>query len=291
MKRILKNNSYTLYSPIFTSGDEETPTDCSSTPTCTVTREDGTALTAASVTKVDTGLYTAAITTNHTSRVDWLQISWSGTNSTATQTFTQELSVVGSHYFTIPELRNMYPELSDTTKHPTDQLQDLRDYFADIVERICGTAFARSYWRQRFPGGNQQDVLLERKQPRSLISVTINGSSQSLSNFSIDRRDQWLRFWNGIFPAPNSSYGLENCVVEYEYGWDSCPPELKREAMKAVRAEALARISSIPADAISQTFDGQTFRFSTPNPDAGRYTGIKSLDPVLYTLMEGPHVA
>lgn len=275
--RIVKASTYTLASPVFVASDNETPTDCGSTPTCTVTRADGTALTAATVTAAaGDGRYTAAITTTHTSRVDTLTIVWTGTVDSHTQVYTSELEVVGGRYAQIPELRAM-PNLENTGKFTTAMLLEELENCEDIVERITGVAWVRRYARESLQGDGTGSLLLRWPKAASVIAVTVDGVAQTVSEFSVDGR---LLVWESkTFPV--SSDGAPNVIVDYEHGYQVPAPKLAREVKKWCRNELLARFSDQPSDQIRQVFDGLTIQFSTPDPARGRPTGILTLDPVL----------
>lgn len=275
--RIVKASTFTLASPVFVASDNETPTDCASTPTCTVTRADGTALAAATVTAAaGDGRYTAAITTTHTSRVDTLTIVWTGTVSGHTQVYTVEVEVVGARYATIPRLRSL-PNLDNVGRYTTAMLIDELENCEDIVERITGVAWVRRYCRESLQGDGTGRLMLRWPKPASVIAVSVDGVSQTASEFSFDGR---LLVWESkTFPC--SSDGAPNVVVDYEHGYQTPAPKLAREVEKWCRNELLARFSDQPSDQIRQVFDGLTIQFSTPDPQRGRPTGILTLDPVL----------
>ncbi len=284
--RIIKGSTYILNSPGFVGDDGQTPTNCSSAPSCAVVREDGTALTSAVVSQANTGtgVYQAAITTTHTAALDWLQITWTGTMATGqVQVYRDVVEVVGAHYVTIPELRAQ-PGLSDTSKYPVALMREMRDEFESMVENVCSTAFVRRYQRDRIDGNGRKSLGLSRRNPRAVIAVTINGTVAA-ETFDLYPQGMIVRRAT-TFPLPDSTNGYRNIGAAYEHGYDAPPPQLKRQALKVIRADLLAYNSGVPDNAISQTFDGTTIRYSTPDPARGRPTGILSLDPILCDLNE-----
>lgn len=286
MARIVKGSQYTLTSPTFVGSDQETPEDCASTPTCTVTREDGTSLTAATVSNSSStnGVYTAAITTTHTSQVDRLQIVWTGTAGSQVQVYRTELEVVGAHYVTLPEIR-AESGLDDTQRFPRALLEEIRDEYEDLIERVCGVSFVRRYERDQLDGTTGSVLRLSRIRPRTVLSVTVNGTAKTTTEFTLYDHGE-IRWDVNTFPAPDGTNGYRNVAVAYEHGLDAPPPKLRREILKAIRSEALSRKSDLPTNQISQVHEGMTVRFSTPDPKNGRPTGILSLDPVLVELSE-----
>jgi len=275
--RVAKNSAVTLTSPTFVDTDGDTPADATGTPTCTVSREDGTALAALTVTDAGIGVYTAPLTTTHTSQLDRLTVTWTGTVSGQQQVYTDEVEVVGGHYVTIPEIRGERG-LDDISKYPVSLLREVRDEFADMVEGICGVAFVRRYHRDLFNGAGRSTHTLTWPRPRSVISVKYDGVAQTAADFSLLPHGVVVAE-SGVFPAAT---GDElNVAVAYEHGFDAPPADLRREALKWIRGRVFERGSGIPENAISTTFEGQTIRLSTPDPERGRPTGIMSLDQIL----------
>lgn len=275
--RILRATAHTILSPTFVGTDEETPTAATGTPTCAVAREDGTALTAATVSAVsgEPGVYSAAITTTHTSRLDVLTLTWVGTVTGQQQTYVQTVEVVGAHYCTLPEIRGRR-DLEDTRKYPTTELKRVRDAWADRIEDAAGVAFVPRYHRDTIDGDGSCRLALSQILPTALIAVTIDGVAQSLTGFTLD--DAGAIRTTSVFPYSSTPRNIE---VQYEHGYPACPGDIREEYVKAVRGELLGNYRSAPNDALSTTVDGVTVRFGTPNPAEGRPTGIMGLDAVI----------
>ncbi len=276
--RVAKSTQTLLRSPTFVASDGETPAGCASPPTATVSREDGTALTAATVAAVTAGagIYDATITTAHTSQIDRLLVTWTGTVTGAgQQVYVQVLDVVSGHYVTLADLRSD-PDLSDPTRIPKALLEQLRDEFAEIVEAYCRCAFVRRYERERVAGTGSDSVLLTWKRPRSVLSVKVDGVAQTVGDFDPDP-DGILWWQGGTFGPPAGTVHL-NVAVAYEHGYDAPPEALGRAARTWVRRKAVAKTARTPNDQLSETVDGVTVRFSTPDPRNGRPTGMLDVD-------------
>lgn len=292
--RILKSSAWTLTSPTFVGSDQETGEDCASTPTCAVTREDGTSLTAATVTNLSTppGVYTAAITTTHTSQLDRLLVTWTGTAGSQAQVYTDQLEVVSAHYCTLPEIRARLARVddrSDPYRYPIEMLLEERDAVAAACEDACGVSWVRRYHRETLYGNGTSVLPLKAAHPRTVLSVTIDGSSQTVSNFTVDRYRRELIFESSRFNT--SADGAPNVTVVYEAGHDAPPADLKREMLDWTAARCASAFSRRPINEISETFDGRTVRFSTPDPARGRPTGVLALDPILVRLDERVPIA
>lgn len=276
--RVLRSTALTILSPTFVGADGESPANTASTPTAAVEREDGTSLTAASVsaTPVATGVYSATLTTTHTSQVDRLKVTWSGTAGSLAQVYVQTVEVVGGHYVTIPELRGEQG-LDDTVKYPLALLRRVRDAWADRIEDACGIAFVPRYERDVVSGDGTSFLALSRIRPTSLLSVTIDGTSQTLSGFSL-HPEGVIEYEGTSFPYPSGSG--PNVVVAYEHGFPSCPEDIRHEVLKACRYELRRYKDPQATDVLSQTFEnGATVRYPTASAD--RPTGLPSLDAVL----------
>lgn len=279
--RVVKGTSPTITSPTFVAVDEETPTDCGTLPTCTVTREDGTALTAAVVTNESAaGVYTAQITTTHTSQLDRLQIVWTGAVSTSTQVYRQQVEVVSAHYVSVPQIRAQ-SGLSDAVKFPTSLLTLVRDTLADIIDDYCRSPFVQRYEREEFYGDNSDRIYLAHTPVQSLLSVTVDGSSVSTAGFDV-AEDGEVVYIDSTFPV--SADGSRNVSIAYVYGNEGVPADLSIEAARWCRERVLKSVVTSPSQVISETQDGRTLRFSTPNPAQGRPTGSIDLDAILVRL-------
>lgn len=284
--RILKGSDFVLSSPTFVGGaDFETATATTGTPTVTVTTANGTVLATPSVTTgPTTGVYRATLTAAaHTTNLETLVVTWTGTAGGFSQNYRQIIDVAGAHYVTLPEIRS-YPDLNDKTKFPAYPfLSDIRDEYEELIERVCGVAFVPLYSYETHTGNNKQTLKLNHLRPRTIRSVTIDGVAYAASNF--DFTDGGILIYVGN-TFSKSKDGTRNITVGYEYGYDLPPAKIRREFLKCVRAEALALKSAVPNNAISQSFEGVTIRYSTPDPSNNRPTGILTLDPVLVQYSE-----
>lgn len=275
--RVLRNTALSVLSPTFVGADGETPTDTASTPTAAVSREDGSSLTAMTVTasSVSDGVYSAALTTTHTGQLDRLKVTWGGTAGSLVQSYVTELEVVGAHHVSITELREE-SGLDNTTTVPLHRIRRVRDSLANRIEDACGVAFVPRYERDVLCGNGRSILSLSHPRPITLIAVTVDGTSVSTSNFSL--HDQGLIEYEGT-AFPTSSTG-PNVVVTYEHGFPACPEDIRHETIKAIRYELRRYSDPHATDVLSQTFEnGATIRYPTASPD--RPTGLPSFDAVL----------
>lgn len=296
MLRILKGSTFTWSLPVVLADDGETAADASGTPTVTVTRDDGTVLAAPTVTHVSNflGQYTAAITTTHTSQCDRLTVTSSATTATgAVQAYTDVLEVVGGHYVTIPQIR-AEPGMSSVDTFPTALLTDLRDEFEDMCEEIVGYSFVRRYQRDRLEsrlrnGGNLDgvygpdplEIVLTKPYPETLLALSINGTAQTLTDFTLYPWGKVRYNKQGFLPVDPTNGG-RNIIVAYEHGRLAPPPPLRRECLDWIRFTAKARNSQMSKGASRQQQSGGTSVDFTPTGKGP--TGTPSLDSLLYRL-------
>lgn len=275
---VLKDTQYTLASPTFVGADGETPTDCASTPTAAVTRDDGTSLTAAVVTAAaGDGAYTAAITTTHTSQLDRLTVTWTGTAGSIVQIYTQRLEVAGGWYVTVPEVQ-AEPDLSTAT---VAVIRRKRDEFESLAENFCGVAFVPRYERETLAGDGTANLLLKWPLPRTLLSVTVDGVAGTLADYDVDPVYGLVKLSGTI---PRSSDNARNVVVTYTHGHDFPPPDLKEACLAYLRSKITVRSAGIPNNAMDGSDQTRNWTYSAPGED--KPTGIPSVDEVLVRLSE-----
>lgn len=273
--RVLRSSALKVMSPLFVGDDGETPEDCASTPTATVTHEDGTSLTALTVAaETDPGLYSSTLTSTHTANLGSLRVTWTGTVDSLVQVYVDEYEVVGAHYATVPEIRNLRG-IDRSDRFPLATVRDVRDHWAERIEDACGVPFVPRYARDVQRGDGTCRLALSQVFPRTLLSVKVDSVSQTTSEFYFD--GSAIVWDGGTFTAG------DEVIVAYEHWHSRTPPaDIRREYLKVVRQELLRDHSDLPPDAIYRAFaDGEAVRYSTPDPANGRATGAISLDAVL----------
>jgi hypothetical protein len=291
--RLTVASDASVASPPFVGADGETPADTASTPTCTVTRDDGTVLAAPTVSggTAGDGVYQAALTAAvHTSRVDRLTLIWTGTVTGAgQQRHTQIVDVAGGVYATLAELRDL-DDLDDTITFPTALLRQLREEFEDRAEAWLDEAQVNRYASEKLRGWGGSTLMLSHRNPREIISasdVAADGSLSAYSNvnqWTFDRTGQVTATTTFTRPADRRA----NVIVRYRHGADNPDPDLVEACRLFVRAKALERAGNrFGRDVISQSQEGVTIRYSTPDPRNGRPTGILDVDAILTGMAPG----
>lgn len=281
--RVLEDSAAVVLSPVFSGADGEAA-DCSASPTCAVTRDDGTVLDAAVVTDATgTGVYQAALTTTHTSRLDRLTLTWTGTvTGLGVQVLTQYVDVVGGFYLSVPDMRGFHG-LSNLS-FSAEALRAACSAFEDIAERYCGRAFVPRYRSETVRGSGTVRVLLDRHPVRSIVSASAVDLAGVVTPFDVT---YWQVDGTGMVVTDgdvltSASYGEANLTIRYIHGEPGPTSELRAMCGVWVARQMLVERSQVPRDALSVTSpDGFSTRYSTPDWAAGRPTGILEVDAVL----------
>ncbi len=282
--RVLQSTTAKVALPVTTDLDE-IPTTAGTAIAVTATTANGSALAGGTITvssadSTRPGVYYATLSATHTANLNVLTLTTTATVSSNTQTFVQSVEVVGAHYVTIADIRAL-PGMADVDKFPTALLRQVRDQFEDMVESITGTAWVPRFARVSLDGDGSNALVLPDLHPRTVVSVTIDGTSCSASDFTL-YEEGLIRRESTTFPAPSYSTGPRNVVVEYTHGHDAPPAQLREEALSWIRYKVMQRLAGVQSNAIAE----DNTRYSTPDPANGRPTGSLTLDPILVDLNE-----
>lgn len=267
--RVQQNTSVAVLTESF----DDTPSSVAATVTSART---GAALAVApTATVVGNRVKLSLTAANHTANLDKLLVTVTATVDSLATKQVVAIDVVGSHFCTIGALREE-PKLDDKSRFPDALIAEIRDEVESYVEEAAGRSFVPMFGSERHIGDAGNTLVLRHNAVRELVSVTVDGTAQSLTNFELLLGDQLHA--KGGFPFLNA----EPVVVNLEHGEDRPPVKLVREVKKAIRGELLSRGAQAPRDLLwEQTADGNTVRYSTPDFNAGRYTGNLSLDAAI----------
>lgn len=254
---------------------DETPTDATGAVTYSVKRLDGTVVASGSASgPAPTGTYTFTVPAQ--TQVDTLTVDWTGLVAGATVTARDIVEIVGGYLFGLAEARAQPPAL-DTIKWPTAKLAQKRIGVETECEEICGQAFVPRFARVQFTlDGDTRGTTLVNKLTlphigvRTLRACTVDGVTQSVAGLTVSQSGVLRGLtWAGV--ATGTSV-----IVEYEYGMDYPPEDLKDAAMLRLRSRLSAGDTGVPQRALSfSVADGGVYRLSTPS---GKKTGIPDVD-------------
>jgi hypothetical protein len=278
VQRALRNTQATLEVVFYSAG---VATDADGAVTVTITRADGTAFaTDAATTHGTTGQYkyTLAPQTN----LEYFTLVWNGTFGGVAQKITTHTEIVGAFYAPLNDIRAM-AGLSSVTNFPNAALEEARQWFEDLAEQYCGRAFVPRYGRTVTNGTGTQEILLQDRMPRRLLSVKVDGTAVSpFSSWGLYPEGVVVRSTGmGVGTSGTFTYGYRNVELTYEHGEDEPDLELREAALRAIQYRLLGNQLGLPAEAISASVDvrGPLTFGATAGP--GRPTGIPEVDNVL----------
>lgn len=270
---------------------DETPTDAAAGVTVTITDANGTAVvTAAATVHGATGVYTYAMAGQ--ALLARYSVAWTGTFSGSVVTETDYVEIVGGFFFNLADARGSDSSLTDTVKFPIASLKSTRQEVEDEVEMICDRAFVPRYRRAVLDGSGSPDVLLtdfkwaaegrSAADVRTIRSATVAPlvgqtfvalTAGQLAALAVTA-DGMLRRVDGAIWTE----GVQNVIVEYEYGLPAPASELVRAALVRLRDRLSIPLTGISERASSFTaVDGGTYRLDMPGAFK---TGLPMVDAV-----------
>lgn len=266
---------------------DETPTDAAGVVSVVVTDANTALVTSGTATHAGTGVYTYALPAQ--AALAELTVSWSGSISGTTVAEVDLVEIVGGFYFSLAEGRNSDAALSDPAKYTAAALAEARVEVEQECEEITGRAFVPRYRRVVLDGSGSSELLLPDADIRTIRAARVasraDGTFVPLNTAQlaalVPGEDDVLRRVDYL----TWTEGRGNVILEYEYGLDAPPSELKRKALLRLRSQANVGKSGIPDRALSfSTVEGGTYRMAQPS----RYsTGIPDIDAVYLRYARG----
>lgn len=269
---------------------DETPTDATGTVAVAVTDATGAPVADGNATAAGAGAYTFALPGQ--ANLNLLTVTWSATVDGTAVVESDEVQIVGGFLFTLVEGRNSDPVLKDTTKYTTQDLAAARVEVEAELERITGRAFTHHYRRVVLDGTGTRDLMLPDGGDDQVAGIVLRGvhlpirsakvspragqplvalTAPQLAALAITRDGMLRRTDGGAWTE-----GIGNVVLEYEYGSDIAPADLKRVSLIRFRSRLNLLKSGIPDRATSYTAaEGGTYRLSMPGAST---TGIPEVD-------------
>lgn len=269
----------------------ETPTDAAGAVTVTITDAAGTVIVnAATATHGTTGVYTYAMAGQ--SQLALYTVAWTGTFSGSAVTETDYVEIAGAYLFDLQLARNSDPSLTDASRFSTAALASARQEVEDEVEMICDRAFVPRYRRAVLDGTGSPDLLLTdfewAAQGRSAADIRVIRSAtvapqvgQSFVALTTTQLASCTPTADGMVRRVDGGIwteGIQNVIVEFEYGLNSPPSDLVRAALVRLRDRLSIPLTGISERASSFTaVDGGTYRMDMPGAFK---TGLPMVDAV-----------
>jgi hypothetical protein len=258
-------------------------TDLDGSCTVTLTKPDGTAGPASgAVTRVSAGIYTFSLD-GPTDPIVY-DITWAGQIGGKAVTIDTQAEAVGEFLFNLADLRTMKVAgtanaFSDSSAYPDETLLARRVEVTDDFEQRTGYSFIPRFTRETYDGNGRGELVVRQRRCTKLLSVTIDGTAQSLSGLTLSAEGVLAWSPGGWF----SNLNRQNVVVEYVYGFDRPPPVvssagLARAAMLLLPSQAGSTVSTWT------TPDGTTYQRDLAGQSLNggiRHYGVPGIDAVL----------
>lgn len=155
------------------------------------------------------------------------------------------------------------PEIED------EHLEDLVAEFEDICERYLNVAYEPREETETADLCRASKFLTKWPKVTAVSEITVDDVAVTGHTFTDGWSIELGSTYTGVFS------------VTYTHGFEAPTPTILRACREYVRACALADRSSVPRDVISQSGDGFTTRYSTPDWSKGRPTGYTEVDRLL----------
>lgn len=181
-------------------------------------------------------------------------------------------------YLTAAEVRTAWPILANTTTHPSSEIEALVEEFETIAERARGVAYRvrTATWSGRAVGSGS--ITLPHPKVVAVSAVSVDATALTAEQLAdLDPVDGESLLNGGTWARG------QQLVVTYTHGFTEPPPAILRACKEFVRAKRLAATSNQPRNILSyQDPDtGYSYRESTANWPAGRYTGLMVVDDAI----------
>ena len=279
--RILKGAAGSLEITVYSDGTLTDPTVAS----VAVVDGQGNVVTTGAATLVggSSGRVTASVDDAQTSEVKTLTATWTLTVGGNSQTFVTTHEVIGDVLFSEAELRAFDGSaLSNATTYTDAAIQAMHEMVREAFEQICHVAFGARFKRDYFDGDGCATLWLRDMQVQSILAAAIRTagtqtwvalSGSELADLLLDSNGRLVRDSLGYWTS-----GKRNIRVDYVYGYQPVPLEVKRAAMWIARNNLTG--SNMPRNAISQVDELGTFRLAVPG-ERGSWFALPEVDRVL----------
>ncbi len=282
-QRILKNTSATLVHSFEIDG---TLTDADAGVTIGIDDEAGTEIVASgtATTNDSTGVYSYLLAPQ--TQVNRLTVTWTGTWNGVAQSLVDYVEVTGAHLFTEVEARTAHASLlTNATVYPDSAIAEARDRISDEFAEICSQSFVPRYERETLAAEGGQRLNVRWPRITSVISATLAGADVTATT-TADPLLGVLYRTSGSWTAATITNPF-NVTVEYEHGYQTPPPDIKRAALILLRHQIIPDQAggSLADRAVTITDELGQIRLAQPGFRGASY-GIPIVDQTLarYTM-------
>ena len=273
MRAVLNNDTRVRFQ--FDNADGA-PTATTGDPSVSVTRADGTALSALTASAVEgyPGLYEVTLTAaSYTDRYDELTLVWTATVDAQAREETMYVEVVGGRILSPSALRAASG--LDAQRYDNDLLVWALDVVSDVFDEFCETAWVPRFHRFTTDGNDRTSLWLPRLPGYSLISATLDGTAMVTTDWVVT--DDEIRTDGDIFTS--ETVKGHNVTVEYVYGAKQPPSSVVGAAVKYATHLVKSDLNTIPDRARMVQTEWGMFIMDTASED--KPTGLPEVDSVL----------
>lgn len=261
-----------------------TPTDPSVASLTVIDGQGNTVATGgASIIGSGSGRVAATLDDAVTGEAKTLTATWTLTVGGNSQTFTTYHEVRGDLLFSESELRAFDGgAVANQTTYTDTAILAMRSMVDEAFEQIVTTAFGARFRREVLDGDGTETLWLGQTQVLRILGAAIRETGSTtwtalagseLADLLLSSNGRLVRESLGAWTA-----GRQNIRVDYVYGYQPVPYEVRRAAMWIARNNLTG--SNVPRNALSQVDELGTFRLAVPG-ERGSWFGVPEVDRVL----------
>lgn len=287
--RVLKGTAGTLEVLVTVDGTATDPTVAS----VAVVDGQGNSVTvgAAAIVGDGSGRVTAALDDAQAAESKTLVATWTLTVSGNSQTFVTYHQVVGDALFSEAELRAFDAgAAADTATYPDAALVAMHELVAEAFEQIVGTAMGLRFTREYLDGDGSNVLWVKNTAVGSVLAAATRArGTNTWTALTVDELATVVANSAGRVVRESGYWpqGTVNVRVDYTYGLQPVPFELKRAAMWVARTNLVG--SNLPRRAITQLDPLGSYRLAVPG-ERGSWFGDPEVDRVLRDYRARYHV-
>ena len=202
--------------------------------------------------------------------LDVYTVTW---NLPSGQSRTSEYEVVGTHLFTIADLRAFDSQLANLEAATA---REVREAVEERFERAAKVSFTLRGRRAYLDGRGTPELILPDFEVRKIVAIKVNGTALSASKLAEMKLDPcgYLVWGGGTFPE-----GFRNVEVLYEHGFETVPRPVHRAALRYAKHLLIATQIEHNERATGVATDVGFFRLTLAGRDGP--TGLPEVDAVL----------
>ena len=180
-------------------------------------------------------------------------------------------------YYTPAEIRSLVAPIADSGKYSNELLEALIADYEELAERARGVAYRHREASAMFydPGCR---ITLPNVMIVTVDSVTVDGTAWDAGQITD------LKVMAPLGWVDAEAWGGSEVVITYTHGYENPPSSILRGCREFVRSRAIESQSAKPRQTVGYTDDsGQQYSFDRADWNAGKYTGLPSVDDAINT--------